>query len=368
MKTRIFALAAILAVGLSGGFGQSVIENPATPASKTAGRTITLKELLKITDESGEFFFKSPRSLKEGPDGALYVHDSEQLLRFDSDGKFAHNFFKKGQGPGETTMSFAFCVTERGLCFQSLSPPKLIWFDVSGKMIEELPVRVKERMTPVLTAVVGDRYYFSASSFPQVSGEPQYVEAPQSFLSWQGGGDDMKRLGEFPIRSFIVAASGGGGGMMQLVRFTAVPMENARFAIVHTPEYQIKIFDAGTGAVIRTIKRKYERVEPPPPTAEEKKPSMVIDNKPFAFPRQKYQSDISNLWVRGDRIWVVTSTKDPKKGTLVDVFDAAGKYIDAFYLNIPAGPYGIFGDNLYTAEKNPDETYVLKKYRIECRD
>jgi len=95
---------------------------------------------------------------------------------------------------------------------------------------------------------------------------------------------------------------------------------------------------------------------------------MIIGYKPFAFPRQKYQSDISNLFVRGERIWAVTSTKDPKKGTLIDVYDAAGKYIDAFYLNIPTGQYGIFGDHFYAAEKNPDETYVIKKYSIEWRE
>jgi len=372
MKLRRWARwpAALAAAALFSAFGiaQQVIENPEKPLAKNAGRTIALKEILKITDESGEFFFKSPRSLKEGPDGALYVHDSEQLLRFEKDGMFVRNFFKKGQGPGETTMSFAFCVTERGLCLQSMSPPKLIWFDAAGKMIEELPVRQKERSTPMLMVISGGLYYFSASTFPQVSGEPQYIDWPQSLLSWQGGGDDMKRLGEFPIRSFVVAASGGGGGMMQLARFLAVPAKNGTFAVVHTPEYQVNIFDVASGTVVRTIKRKYTRFETPPPKAEEKKPSMVIDNKPFAFPRQKYLSDISNLLVRGERIWVITSTKDPKKGTLIDVFDDAGKYIDAFYLNIPAPVYAIYGANLYAAEKNPDETYVIKKYQIEWRD
>jgi hypothetical protein len=39
----------------------------------------------------------------------------------------------------------------------------------------------------------------------------------------------------------------------------------------------------------------------------------------------------------GDRLWVFTSTSDQAKGTLVDVFDLEGRYLDNFFLQVKDG-------------------------------
>jgi hypothetical protein len=104
----------------------------------------------------------------------------------------------------------------------------------------------------------------------------------------------------------------------------------------------VKIFDLESDTVSLTFSRKYERIETPPLTEEAKKPIMWIDGKTYSSPYQKYMNDITKVIARGDRNWVVTSTKDPNKGTLIDVFDAAGKYVDAFYLNFPSTSYAVF--------------------------
>jgi hypothetical protein len=362
-------MAALLLAGVLSVFGQTVVENPAAPASKTAGRTITLKEILKITDESGEFFFKYPRILAEGPDGSFYVQDNEQILRFDKDGKFLRNYFKKGQGPGEMTYASALIPSPKGVCIQSTSPPKLISFDAVGKLLEERPIRQKERGSLLLLDIKGEGYVFSGSEFPRFEqGEPQYVDAIQSLLVWTGGEEEPKKIATFPLKVYLVSGSGGGGGMMSIATFMAVPFGPKAFVVIHTSEYLLKIFGLEPGAVIRTFSRKYERVETPPPTAEDKKPRMIINGKEITYPRQKYLNDISKVIAREDKIWVVTSTKDPKKGTLVDVFDAAGRYVDAFNIAIPSPNYAVFGDHLYATERTPDETIVLKKYAIEWRD
>jgi hypothetical protein len=155
---------------------------------------------------------------------------------------------------------------------------------------------------------------------------------------------------------------------MSVAPFTTVPYGSKAFVIVHTCEYLLKVFDVEANSLVRTISRKYDRVESPPPTDDDKKPVLMINNKTYGRPLQKFLNDITNVIVQGDKIWAVTSTKDAKKGTLIDVFDSAGKYIDAFYLNIPSGNYAVYGDHLYAAEKNPDDTYAIKKYRIEWRD
>ena len=366
---RTIILAAIVLCAVSSDvFSQTVIENPGVPVSKTAGRTIALKEILKITDESGEFFFKSPSSMKEGPDGSLYLRDNEQILRFDKNGKFVRNYFKKGQGPGEMTYAIGLFPTQAGLCVQASGPQKLVWFDDAGKLLKEPSVRPKGRMSMNLLGILDAKYIFSGTEFPRISGEPQYVDNPYSLLAWTEGSDEPKVLSAFPVNSYIVTSGSGGGGMMSIASFMAVPFGSKSFVVVHTCEYLVKLFDLESNAVVRTFSRKYERVESPPPSAEDKKPVMIINNKQISNPRQKYLNDISKVIARGDKIWVVTSTKDAKKGRLIDVFDAAGKYVDAFFLNIPTGQYAIFGENLYTAEKLPDETYVIKKYSIEWRE
>ena len=39
---------------------QQVIENPEKPLAKNAGRVLKLQEIWRITDNSSEFYFKSP--------------------------------------------------------------------------------------------------------------------------------------------------------------------------------------------------------------------------------------------------------------------------------------------------------------------
>jgi len=367
-RAFIIGLAAVLSICTSPVLGQAVIENPSAPASRTAGRTISFKEILKITDESGEFFFKYPRIMAEGPDGSFYVQDNEQILRFDPNGKFVRNYFKKGQGPGEMTYAMGLFATSAGLCVQASGPQKLIWFDDTGKLLKEPSPRPKGRMSMILLGILNGKYIFSGTEFPRISGEPQYVDNPYSLMAWTEASAEPNVLSAFPVNSYIVTSGSGGGGMMSIASFMAVPFGSKSFVVVHTCEYLVKLFDFESNAVVRTFSRKYERVESPPPSAEDKKPVMIINNKQISNPRQKYLNDISKIIARGDKIWVVTSTKDTKKGRLIDVFDAAGKYVDAFFLNIPTGQYAIFGKNLYTAEKLPDETYAIKKYAIEWKD
>ncbi|MDH4197109.1 MAG: hypothetical protein OEW05_06865, partial [Candidatus Aminicenantes bacterium] len=60
-----------------------VIENPATPPSADAGRVMQLREVARITDEEGKFFFEQPWDLHTGPDGSVYVQEMKKLLKFD---------------------------------------------------------------------------------------------------------------------------------------------------------------------------------------------------------------------------------------------------------------------------------------------
>ena len=80
---------------------QEIIENPEKPPSKNAGRVVQLKEILRIKDVKGQFYFKGPWDVKTAKDGSIFVHEPDRLLMFDSDGKFIRDLYKKGEGPGE---------------------------------------------------------------------------------------------------------------------------------------------------------------------------------------------------------------------------------------------------------------------------
>ena len=96
-----FAFAAALS-------GQEVIENPAKPTTKNAGRTLPLIEIVTVRDGSDEFFFEWPRGIQTAPDGSFFLVSQDQLLQFDASGRFLRNYYKKGQGPGEMQYSVSF--------------------------------------------------------------------------------------------------------------------------------------------------------------------------------------------------------------------------------------------------------------------
>ncbi len=153
------------------------------------------------------------------------------------------------------------------------------------------------------------------------------------------------------------------------------PLANRYLFISHSTEYLVKLFDAKTNKIIRSFKREYKRVKPSSEYKERmKKGGFSIDGKHYTEPVQKYRNDIQNLFVNQNKLWVMTSTEDKKKGILFDVFDLEGRYVDKFYLqftkeNFPQ--YGginrmaIAGEFLYKIETTPEETYVIKKYKME---
>jgi len=351
-----------------------IVENPAKPKAANAGRVIVPQEVLAISDEgTSDYYFKRPRSLKTAPDGSLLLIDESQVLRFDKDGKFQHNFFKKGQGPGEVNNVSACLPTEKNVIVHSPYPNKLVFFDLAGQYDREIPVR--SEMRSMMTALLfhGGTFYFETREFPRVKGDPDYVDSPHSILAVNEATGEIKTLAAFLTRAFVISSPDGGGGMFDITRLISVPFKEKLLALTHTEEYLLKIYDPAANKVVREFRRTYERVKPEPLTEEQKKGGLIIDGKHYGPPEQKYQNDIRNLIARGDEIWAVTSTKDKAKGVLVDVFDGEGVYRDCFWLKLPEaalksvlspGSCALDGDFLWVVERAEDETFSVKKYRV----
>jgi hypothetical protein len=351
--------------------GAQIIENPSKPQAANAGRVVTPKEVLAIEDTGEKYYFKYPHNIKIGPDGSIFVIDGDQFLQFDPNGKYLRNLFKKGQGPGEMTNLENFDFEGKNIVAFSPYPAKLIWFDGNGKFIKDESLAGKARILRFLGRIAG-RWVFETFDFPHNGGDLQYSDQAHQLLIWNGPDKTMRPLSKFLVRVLGVSA-GGASGFFDVGQFQAVPLGDHRLAISHTSEYDIKIFDIESDKVEREFRRSYERVPPPPLKAGQRRPAIMMGDKTYEQPEEKYANDIANILVRGDHLWIVTSTTDKKKGIPIDIFDPEGHYRDSFYMNLSepglsairsSSTCAMDGNFLFTAERTDEGTFAIKKYKI----
>ncbi len=354
---------------------QEMIENPDKPLSKKAGRILKLKEILRINDVGDEFYFRFPRNLKVSPDGSIFIQDREQLLQFDQNGKFVRNFFKKGQGPGEMGYVINYCFHNGNIVIQSSMPYKILWFGLNGKLINEF--RIHEQLYgSKFLFFYDDEYYFlkSVRSRPK---KTSIVEAPKNLISLASDGKEIKKLSSFTVKEHVTVGKRGGSIIYPVNYLINVPYKKKYLFISHTMEYLVKLFDFKENRIVRTFRRKYKKIKTPRDAGKEKRGGATMDGKVVVPPKQKYLSDIQNLFIYHDNLWVITSTKDKERRTLIDEYCFEGKYIDSYYIKFPdrivrnrytLEPVVIRGHFLYALERNKDESYEICKYTIEDKN
>jgi hypothetical protein len=357
-------------------FGQGVIENPGKPSGRNAGRIVDLEEVLSIQDTGDEYYFKYPSNLKIAPDGSIFVQDwsSKLLARFDADGKFLHDYFREGQGPGELDSVGNYFFDGDSIVIYDSALQKILRLDFEGKTVEEFKVLRTARAFQFVLCH-NTAYYFIQHDVSFESTKPTYTDVPYQLVVFNVGGDGTDPLVSFSLSAYVVGSGGGGGGYFPMDQMLTAPLENRYLFISRKQEYLIELFDAETNRIVRAFTRDYKRVKPSSEYKEMmKKGSLIVGGKRYTEPPRKYRSDIQNLFVDGDELWVMTSTEDKKKGILFDVFDLEGKYVDNFYVrfdeeNFPKYGGGnrmtVSGEYLYQIESTPDETYVIKKYRMK---
>lgn len=369
--SAVGVIGALLLISVAG-FGQ-VIENPAKPKAANAGRVITPQQVVAITDEgTSEFYFGWPHALAAGPDGSLLLRDRDQVLHFNANGKFLRDLFKKGQGPGEMSWPGTPVSTGKKIVVYAQSPDKLVFFDRTGQYEREVPVRPEGRSGPTLIGYQAGRFYLAWGEFPRTSGEPDFVDNPRTIIAASEADGSITMLETFVTRAFAVTA-GGGSGMFSVTSLIAAPLGEYYLALTHTEDYLIKLYDPAANQVVRTFRRPYTRVKGEPLTKAEREGGIIINGKHYSRPERKFENDIKNLLVRKDEIWVVTSTKDPLKGVLIDAFDDEGAYRDSFWLKLPGpavrslqspGQCALDGEFLWVVERAEDETFTIRKYRV----
>ena len=311
---------------LSTAHAQEIIANPEKPISSKAGRILQLKEELRITDEDGEFFFSYPSNIKVAPDGSIFMVDREMLLRFDENGRYIHNYFKKGQRPGEINYLRNYIFNDGNLIIITANPIKFITFSFEGELLDDVTLHDSYWFLN-FQFHKDQRFFFFKNDRPATGDQPGVVDAPNVLISMDKKGQNIKEHFSLPYQFFMTAGASSGLG-----RLTSISYKEKFLFVANTEEYLIELYDIETNRIIRSFKRKYTRVKPP----NDYRWGGIYsrDGKRMGPPPPKYFNDISSLYVVSDKLWVRTSTRDEEKGSLIDVFDIDGRFLDSFYLNM----------------------------------
>ncbi len=352
-------------------FGRETASRQDKPAAARAGRVLGLREVFRISDAQGGFFFKRPAILQPVPDGGLLVADEDELLRFDAAGRFVVNMFRPGQGPGE--LRHVTDVLVRGgevLAFQE-QPLKCVVLGLDGRFLREfkpdLPVSR-------LLGLAGDGLLMAANAalpFDKIRGpEGGILDIDWTLALATAGGAVKPTSLKFATKWFAKRLP---GAMIadNLTFLLCAPLAEGLFAVANEEQYVIHIVDPARDADVRTIRRDDRRVKYEP----EKPPDSP--NAPSRLPQPRdYFSDIQKLFSVDGNLWVVTSTVVDGQGVLVDVISPRGDALDSFYLPLPKGvgphqmaryPLTIDGRALFVLEELEDGRLEVVKYEILIR-
>ena len=100
-------------------------------------RVLNLHQVLRIEDVQADYYLKSPRDIQIASDGSLFVVDEDQLLKFDANGQFIKNLYKKGQGPGELEGISDLIISDDALIILQGQPNKIMLMSHDGEFIRE---------------------------------------------------------------------------------------------------------------------------------------------------------------------------------------------------------------------------------------
>jgi 6-bladed beta-propeller len=350
------------------GHGQTIIENPAKALNSNAGRVVLAEEVLRIEETGKEYSFKEIYGVRVSPEGSIFVREGfDHVLQFDPQGVFLRRLTKKGRGPGELEDFSDFLVTSDRVVVTGL-PPKLLVYDLNGTLLEEIGLsEVEPRPTQVL-AVESGTVFMSREVRPAPDRIQLGVQSTRNdeIVVVGENSKGARVVGSFPVPLLVLDGKDGQWYYMQWgVYLVAAHFKEEQFFVTHTQEYLLKLFDAGTGTVVREFRRDYPRVK-------QKNPGVryLPGGTPFTEP--EYVKDIDDLHVIDGRLWVQTSTVEPAKGVLFDVFDPEGRFVDSFFLKYSAkdvDPHSrkIFtfsGDYVYFTEWTEAGSQIIKKCRV----
>lgn len=221
---------------------QDVIENPEKPLNKSAGRALELKEELRITDKSGDYYFRAPSNLRISSDGSIFISDSygNNFLKFSSDGKYIKNLYKKGAGPGEIQDYFDYSLSHEKIFVYDNVKSKLIVMKDDGDLIDEIKFET-DRFAD-LYGIYKDDLVFLKRNYPSREDRKssRFYEI-QNIIVLVSTDGKMRRESQFFLNKIFLIASSLGGGLLSWDPLDVVLDENTGYLYVScTREYMIR--------------------------------------------------------------------------------------------------------------------------------
>lgn len=305
--------------------GYKVIKNPGTPLNPNHGRIVKLKEVMRITDESGNFYFRFPGNITV-TSRHIYTTDRIQFLIFDDKGNFIRNIYKKGQGPREMDYAVNYIAAPEELIVQAWSPPKIIYYSIDGIYKEE---KRTEHLGLYDFAGFNNNMILglNMNSQKNPSTTKGFTDYPLVLYEISRDFKTIKKKFSFPMNTYFERNTYEPRAVFYYTR----PASPVLF-IIHSEEYKIVKFDLQNHEINTVFSREYQRVKKPKEKQRKPRPAGVFDPPPHI-----YYQDAYSMLIMGDKLWVFTSCKNKDNHPLVDVFSMTGKYVDRFYLCPPAG-------------------------------
>lgn len=368
---KIMFLMAVLLITINTAAELKIIENPAVPPGENAGRVIIPQEVMRITDESGDFYFKDPGYIKIAPDESIFLVDENQFLRFDKQGKFLNNQQKPGQGPGEYTYLLYYQFMSNKIYIFGTSPFKLVETGLQGNLLRETRLTGAQSFRRVLGFIEGkDKFWFVSSSDREIINRNTGEQTLDLELAWGTLEGKVEKTGIlFPETWYMVKETSKDGGIRVRLRSMVHPIfirHQTNLYVSNTQKYLVQCVDLEKAKVAHKFTRKYASV----PHVDDK--TKEENNRAIGV-EPEYFSDIQAVHFYNDQIWIFTSTVVKDKGVLVDVFTKEGKYIDNFYLKLPRVTTAndledktltLYKNFLFTAEEDDDGSMSVVKYKL----
>ncbi len=343
----------LLAASARPSFAQATVENPAKPSAKDAGRVLALSEVWRISDDSGEFYFKYPRYLRVADDGTVFLADTEQFLKFSADGKFLGNLYKKGQGPGEIGREFHYHLRGRDLFIEDMNSGRFWRADLEGRFQESINLAGKDYRGFV--GALPDGFLFRKTAYPPPKERTgKLMEIPQEVVLVGPDGSERRDVASFRPKEFL----GPNSGMSWDPSILELSPDRTLLCAVHSRDYIVEVIDLTSAALVRRFKRIYPKISH---VEKEWEPDF---RKRTGAPKIEFEPDIVDLFPAEEGLWIATSTEDKTKGRLIDVFGMDGRFVDSFHLGAGRSLMAVREGVIFCREKNEDETITIVKYKI----
>ena len=340
--------------------GQSVVKNGSDPIHENSGRVITPKQVLRIAGEGEGYYMKSVRSLRCDTDGNIYINDTwssnqeGHLLKFDGEGRFLKDLYRRGEGPGEIQSMYEFALEDDRIYAYDYIRRKVVVMDLEGSFIDEF--KPEAGGFNDFYGLWGNDLIFLRKDYPPRE-RSAFYDMPHRLVLVGGDGKTTREIADLPNREFLLALGVGGGGR-SWDPFNAV-LSGGKIYLNRTREYRIEVLDLISGKILREFSRDYERVR------HEERDYEAEFVKKYNAPRIRYETDIRNLYHDDGRLYVETSTREEGKGILFDVFDEKGRFLDSFFLDIEGYVVTFLDGFLYYGGSDEEGFPFVVKARLE---